>query len=256
MFLTDLKDKVVLITGASTGIGAATAIAFASCGSRVALHYNQNKAKALIVAKEIENAGGEVFLVQGDLFLKDSPKKIVSQVILKFGCLDILVNNAGSLVARKLVAEYDDEYLDQIISLNIKQVANFVKYSVIEMRKNKRVGVIINVGSSAARHGGAIGSAIYSATKGFISSATKAWAKELAQDLIRVNAISPGVIDTPFHAKFTSVEAIQNSIKLIPLKRIGTSNECASTIIYLASEKMSSFVTGQIIEVNGGQVMP
>lgn len=256
MLVSDLEGKVVLVTGSSTGIGAAAACAFGASGCRVAVHYNTSRAQAEAVAANIRKSGSEAVVLAGDVTRAGAAKKIVDGAVAAFGRLDVLVNNAGSLVARTRVADYTDEYLDAILAINAKQVASFVREAVIAMRRQGGGGCIINVASSAARHGGGVGSAIYAATKGFVSSATRGWAKELAGDGIRVNAVSPGVIMTPFHNRFTSPEALKASQAAIPMNRLGTAEECAGTMLFLASSAMSSFITGQIIEVNGGQVMP
>ena len=110
--------------------------------------------------------------------------------------------------------------------------------------------------SIAARHGGGGGAIIYAGAKGFISTATRGWAKELVGDNIRVNAVSPGVITTPFHERYSTAEQLKAMQATIPMNRLGTADECAGTFIYLASDAMSGYVTGQVIEVNGGQYMP
>ena len=254
--MSDLKGKVVLVTGASSGIGAAAARAFGAAGCRVAVHCHTGLERAETVATDVRNAGGDAVVLDGDVTAAGVPRRIVAQTVDAFGRIDILVNNAGGLVARVKVADYDDAYLDAILALNVRQVAYCVREAVRAMRAQGGGGCIINVSSSAARHGGGVGSVIYAATKGFISSATHGWAKELAGDDIRVNAVSPGVIMTPFHEGFTPPEALEASRAAIPQKRIGEARECAGTMLYLASETMSSFVTGQVIEVNGGQIMP
>src|SRR5947208_346999 len=163
---SDLKGKAVLITGASTGIGAAAARAFARLGSHVVVHYNASRDAAEKVAADVRSLGGEAVL------------------------------------------------------------------------------------------GGGAGAIMYAGAKGFISTATHGWAKEVAGDGIRVNAISPGVITTPFHERYTTAEQLKAMQATIPMNRLGTADECAGTLLYLASDELSGYVTGQVIEVNGGQYMP
>ncbi|MEP7056861.1 MAG: SDR family oxidoreductase [Caldimonas sp.] len=254
--MEDLKGKVVLITGASTGIGAAAARAFGANGARVAVHYNASKAAAEAVAEEVRSAGGESLLVAGDVTRAGAAKDIVDQVVARFGRLDVLVNNAGGLVKRTPVAEYTDEYLDAVIALNVRQVVAFVREAALVMRRQGQGGNIINVSSIAARHGGGPGSVIYAATKGFVSTATRGWAKELVADGIRVNAISPGVIMTPFHERYSTPELLKSMQTTIPMNRLGDPFECNGAFLFLASDSMSGYVTGQIIEINGGQLMP
>ena len=252
---TDLKNKVVLITGASTGIGAAAARAFGEQGSKVVVHYNASKDAADKVAREVKSAGGEALLVGGDVTKSANVKRIVADALAGFGRIDILVNNAGGLVQRTRIEDYSEDFLHQVLDLNVIQVAMFMHEVVPAMRKQGG-GNVINVSSIAARHGGGGGAIVYAGAKGFISTATKGWAKELVGDKIRVNAVSPGVITTPFHERYSTSEQLKAMQATIPMNRLGTAEECAGTFIYLASDAMSGYVTGQVIEVNGGQYMP
>ena len=252
---TDLKNKVVLITGASTGIGAAAARAFAEHGSKVVVHYNASKEAAEKVAREVKSAGGEALLVGGDVTKSANIKRIVADTLAGFGRIDVLVNNAGGLVQRTKIEDYSEDFLHQVLDLNVIQVAMFMHEVVPAMRKQGG-GNIINVSSIAARHGGGGGAIVYAGAKGFISTATKGWAKELVGDKIRVNAVSPGVITTPFHERYSTAEQLKAMQATIPMNRIGSADECVGTFVYLASDAMSGYLTGQIIEVNGGQYMP
>lgn len=252
---SDLKNKVVLITGASTGIGAAAAHAFAQQGSKVAVHYNASRDAAEGVARGVKAAGGQALLVGGDVTRSADVKRIVAETLAGFGRIDVLVNNAGGLVRRTKIEEYDETFLHQVLDLNVIQVAMFMHEVVPAMRKQGG-GNVINVSSIAARHGGGGGAIIYAGAKGFISTATRGWAKELVGDRIRVNAVSPGVITTPFHERYSTAEQLKAMQTTIPMNRLGTAEECAGTFIYLASDAMSGYVTGQVIEVNGGQYMP
>jgi 3-oxoacyl-[acyl-carrier protein] reductase len=251
----DLKDKVVLITGASTGIGAAAARAFARLGSRLAIHYHTNRTAAEGVAADVRAAGTEALLVGGDVTQYADVKRIVAETLAAFGSIDVLINNAGGLVKRTRIEDYNEEFLQQVIALNVTQVAMFMHEVIPPMRRQKR-GNVINVSSIAARHGGGAGAIIYAGAKGFISTATHGWAKELVGDGIRVNAVSPGVVATPFHERYSTPEQLKAMQATIPMNRLGTPEECAGTFVYLASDAMSGYVTGQVIEVNGGQYMP
>jgi 3-oxoacyl-[acyl-carrier protein] reductase len=208
------------------------------------------------VSAAIEASGGETILIQGDVTQPDASARITAEAVRAFGRIDVLVNNAGALVRRTPVDQYTDEFVDAVLDLNVKQVVRFIRDVSIQMRKQGSGGSIINVSSIAARHGGGPGSVIYAAAKGFIATATRGWAKELVKDGIRVNAVSPGVIDTPFHERYSTAEQLAAMQATIPMNRIGTSEECVGAFLYLASQELSGYVTGQIMEVNGGQYMP
>ena len=253
--VSDLEGKVVLITGASTGIGAAAAMAFARQGSKLIIHYNASKDAAEAVAANVRAEGAEAALVAGDVTKSANIRKIVSEAVAAYGRIDVLINNAGGMIGRKRIDEYTDEYLTQVIALNVTQVAMFM-HEVVPLMRAQKSGNVINVSSIAARHGGGGGAIIYAGAKGFISTATKGWAKEVVGDGIRVNAVSPGVITTPFHERYSTAEQLKAMQGTIPMNRLGTPDECAGTFIYLASDEMSGYITGQIIEVNGGQYMP
>ena len=251
----DLKDKVVLVTGASTGIGAAAARRFAACGAHVALHFNASEASANEVLRDVNDCGVKACLVRGDVTQPTEIRRIVSEVVGSLGRIDILVNNAGGMVARRKIEEYDERYLAEVMQLNVVQVALFLR-EVVPQMKARKSGCVINVASIAARNGGGNGGIVYAGAKGFIATATRGWAKELVSDGIRVNAVSPGVIATPFHERHSTAASMERMRSSIPMGRIGSADECAGAFIYLASDEMSGYVTGQIIEVNGGQYMP
>ena len=253
--MTDLRDRVVLITGASTGIGAAAALAFARAGSRLALHYNASVDEAHSVATAAEAYGVETLLTQGDLSDPANVPRIVAETMARFGRIDVLINNAGGMLGRRSIAEYTEAHLQSVLALNVTQVVMFV-HEVVPVMRRQGGGTIINVSSIAARTGGAGGAVLYAAAKGFISTATHGWARELAAEGIRVNAVSPGVVTTPFHERYSTPAQLETMRASIPVGRLGTADECAGTFLYLASEAMSGYVTGQVIEVNGGQYMP
>lgn len=249
-----MTDSVVLITGASTGIGAAAALAFAHAGYRLALHYNASEAEAHAVADAAHALGADTMLTRGDLGHPASVTGIVSETMARFGRIDVLINNAGGMLGRKTIAEYTEAHLQQVLALNVTQVVMFV-HEVVPIMRAQGGGAIINVSSIAARNGGAGGAVLYAASKGFISTATHGWARELAPDNIRVNAVSPGVITTPFHERYSTPAQLEAIRTTIPQQRLGTAEDCAGTFLYLADAALSGYVTGQVIEVNGGQYM-
>ena len=253
--IADLKDKVVLVTGGSTGIGAAAAKAFAANGAQVMVHYNASKSEAEAVCAAIIAEGGEAALCHGDVIDKTVPARIVSETVQRFGRLDILINNAGGMLGRKMLPDITDEHYDRVLDLNIRSVIKFMQ-AAADVMKTQGSGNIINVSSIAARNGGGGGAVLYASTKAFVSAFTKGMAKELIGSHIRVNAVSPGTIATPFHERYSNAQQIEAMRQTIPLGRLGVAEECAGTFLYLASDSLSGYVTGQVIEVNGGQLMP
>jgi 3-oxoacyl-[acyl-carrier protein] reductase len=249
------NDRVVLITGASSGIGAAVARAFGAAGANVVVHYNQSEEAAQAVARDIETSGGTALPAQADVTDPQQLRGLVEQTIERFGRIDILINNAGSLIIRQPVAEMPDETYQQVIDVNLTSVFQLCKLVIPIMQRQGR-GNIINVTSIAGRNGGGGGSILYASSKGAVSTFTRGLAKELAGSHIRVNAVSPGTILTPFHERFTKPEQMQATIATIPMGRAGTPEECVGAFFFLASDALSGYVTGQIIEVNGGQLMP
>jgi 3-oxoacyl-[acyl-carrier protein] reductase len=252
---SDLRGKAILITGASTGIGAAAARAFAAHGAHLAIHYNASREAAEQVAADVRARGGKAVLIAGDVTESVNVGRIVAEAAAALGRIDVLINNAGGLVARTRIEEYSESFLQRVLALNAVQVALFMRETIPLMRRQKK-GNVINVSSIAARHGGGAGAVIYAAAKGFVSTATHGWAKEVVGDGIRVNAVSPGVIATPFHQRYSTPEQLKAMQATIPMNRIGEPDECAGTFLYLASDELSGYVTGQVIEVNGGQYMP
>lgn len=249
----DMTGKVALVTGASSGIGAATAAVLADLGARVALTYHQNERGAAQVCEAIGGAGGTVVSRRVDVRRMEEIVPMVEWAEHELGPLDVLINNAGSLVKRQAVRDLAEDLWDDVMNLNLKSAAFCARAVAAGMVERKR-GTIVNVVSIAGRNGGGPGAAIYSTAKGGLIIFTKALARELAPHGVRVNAVSPGVIDTPFHEVFSTPEMIANFVKGIPLGRVGKSMECATTIAFLASGA-ASYIVGETIEVNGGQLM-
>jgi 3-oxoacyl-[acyl-carrier protein] reductase len=247
-----LKGKKVIITGASTGIGAAAAQAFARQGAKVALHYNASRDAAQAVADLIGAGGGEAHLIQADLMhAPESARDVVEQAADRLGGVDILVNNAGALVSRVLFMDWDDAFYEQVMNLNVRSVITGTQAAVPYMEA-RGGGAVINLGSIAGSNGGGPGSGLYAAAKAAVHNLTRHMATDLAKKNIRVNAVSPGVVDTPFHAQ-TPPERMQAMLNSVPMGRLGTSEDCVGPILFFASAEMSGYVTGQILHVNGGQ---
>ncbi len=253
--ISDLKGKVVLITGASTGIGAAAAVAFAKAGSKLVVHYNESRDAAEGVAAQVKALGATVMLAGGDVMQEADVKRIVAEAMASYGRIDVLINNAGGMLGRIKIEDYTVEHVNRVLALNVTQVALFMR-DVIPVMRRQKSGNVINVTSIAARNGGGGGAVLYAGAKGFVSTVTRGWAKEVVGDGIRVNAVSPGVITTPFHDRYSTADQLKAMQAMVPMNRLGSPEEGAGTFLYLASDKMSGYVTGQVIEVNGGQYMP
>jgi 3-oxoacyl-[acyl-carrier protein] reductase len=249
----DLTGRTALITGASSGIGAATAVVFAELGARVAIGYYNNEAGAFKVRDEIAATGAKIIAIRGDVRKSGDIKALIQQTTEELGPIDILVNNAGSLVERQKLAQITEERWDDIMDLNLKSALLCTQAVAPSMTERKR-GVIVNIVSIAGRNGGGPGAMAYATAKGAMITMTKGMAKELAPLGVRVNAVSPGVIDTPFHEVFSTPEMIKNFVAGIPMGRVGTSMECATAIAFLASDA-ASYIVGETLEVNGGQLM-
>ena len=250
-----LKDKKAVIFGASSGIGAAAARRLADCGAEVLVHFNSNRDGAEALSAEIRDAGGRAGVIGGDVSDDKIAAQLVDEAADRLGGLDIVINNAGSMFGRTPIAEATDELYRLVVDLNIGGVFFACRRAATILQK-QRSGTIINTTSVAARTGGGDGVGLYGSAKAFVSTLTRVLAKELAPYGVRVNAVAPGVIATSFHEKFSTKEQLAAAVKGIPLGRLGTSEDCAGAFEFLADETMSGYVTGQIIEVNGGQLMP
>jgi 3-oxoacyl-[acyl-carrier protein] reductase len=249
----DLANKSILITGASSGIGAALSRAFAAQGARIALHFGANTAGAEQVLQDIRSSGGIGQAIQGDLTGAGEAKRVVDESASLLGGLDVLINNAGSLVSRRPFLEADDEWVDAVFDINARAVIRTCQAATPHLI-GQGGGAIINVGSIAGIDGGGSGTAVYGASKAFVHNLTRHLARDLAARNIRVNTVSPGVVGTPFHAA-TPPERMEAMRGSVCMGRIGTPADCVGAFLFLASQELSGYITGQNIHVNGGQLM-
>jgi len=249
----DLTGKVAVVTGASSGIGHAAALTLSDCGAAVTINYNRNENGAEELRKQIIAFGGRAIAVQADVTKSADVEALMKRTKDELGEVDILVNNAGSLIERLRILDLTEARWDEVIDLNLKS-AFLCSKAVASSMMERKTGSIINLSSIAGRNGGALGSIHYATAKGGIITFTKGLAKELAPFGIRVNAVSPGVIDTPYHEQFSSPEMMKGYVNAIPLGRVGSPDEVAKVIAFLASDA-SSYLAGETIEINGGMYM-
>ena len=252
--IPDLAGKSVLVTGGSTGIGAAVAIAMGAQGMKVAVHYNSSEADAHAVVKTITDAGGTAFALKADVTRLDEVASLVSAAADRLGGLDGLVNNAGLMVGRRAYADMSPDYYDEVMNLNARSVV-FASQAAIPHLK-ARGGFIINTTSIAARNGASGGAGLYGSSKAFVSNVTRGMAKELIGSGIRVNSVAPGFIETKFHERYSNDAQKAAALTTIPQGRLGIAEDCVGAYLFLASDALSGYIIGQVIEVNGGQLMP
>jgi len=249
----DLQGKVALVTGASSGIGYATAVLLAQQGASVAAHYYATPQGAERAVSTITEGGGRAFTVRANVSERTEVKRMFDEVASKEGRLDILVNNAGDLIERCPIAEMTDDLFDRIVTLNFRSVF-FCCQAALKRMLPQRSGTIVNVTSISGRNGGGPGAVVYAAAKGAVLTFSKGLAREVASCGIRVNAVAPGVIATRFHERHSNQEVLARFVSSVPLGRAGTADEVAEVIVFLASRR-SAYLVGETIEVNGGQLM-
>jgi len=237
-----------LITGASSGIGAASATAFGTRGARVLIHYNCQESEAQRILERVRGAGGQGELLRADLTTMDGVRSLVRALAGRR--IDILVNNAGSLIQRTPVLNFTEELWEQVLTLNLTS-AFFLAKAVLAGMVERKSGFVVNVSSVAARNGGGLGALAYASAKGALSTMTMGLAKEFAPFGIRINAVSPGTIDTNYHRNFSNDQILSAVKAATPMARLGTAEEVADVILFLCSHE-ARFIQGQVIEVNGG----
>lgn len=244
-----LKDKIAIVTGGTRDIGRAVSIKLAKEGAKVVVNYYNNEDNAKETLSAIKAIGGEAIVVKGDMTVKADVDAMVKQCIDTYGdTIDVLVNNAGGLVARKTMAEMDEDFFDKVMKLNLNSTF-LVSQAVLPYMKSG--ASIVNLASLAGRDGGGGGSIAYATSKGAVMTFTRGLAKEVGPKNIRVNSLCPGMIATTFHDTFT-VDAVREKVAAsTPLRREGQAEEIANTVACLASSD-TSFVTGANIDINGG----
>ena len=243
------EKKVVVVTGASRGIGKEIALKYAENGYNVAINYVSDKTNVEELEKEFKEKGAEALIVKADVSKSEQVQEFIKAVIEKYGKIDVLVNNAG-ITRDMLLMRMKEEDFDKVIEINLKGTFLVTKEVVPYMMK-KRDGKIISLSSVVGVTGNA-GQCNYSASKAGIIGFTKSIAKELASRNIRANAVAPGFIDTDM-TNVLSDEVKENINKQIPMRRMGTSREIANVVYFLGSEE-SSYITGQVINIDGGMV--
>ncbi len=244
------EKKVVLVTGGTRGIGKKVAERFAKEGYNLVLNYVSENTDTNALKENFKEYGNEVLILKADVSKFDECENLVKEAIAKFGKIDVLVNNAG-ITKDGLIAMMKEDAFDRVIDINLKGTFNMTRNVVPYMMK-KRCGNIVNISSVVGVIGNA-GQSNYAASKAGIIGFTKSLAKELSARNIRVNAVAPGFIDTDMTSVLTD-KVKENIYAQIPLKRMGEAKEVAN-VVYFLSDDESSYITGQVINVDGGMVM-
>ncbi|MCJ7934762.1 MAG: 3-oxoacyl-ACP reductase FabG [Chryseobacterium sp.] len=244
--IIDLKNKVVLVTGATGGLGQNICLSLAQCGAIPVVHYNSNSQEADNLVEKIKALGINTLSIKADIRIESEVKMLTKTIVEKFGRIDCLVNNAGILLRGFLAMQSLEKYKDAV---DINLLGNFLvsKY-VTQIMISQKYGSIVNV-SSAAGMGGLKGQGVYSSTKGALNSLTVVMAKEMSDFNVRVNAVAPGFIATGMLEKATKQD--EKYKEIIPLKRFGEASEVSSVVLFLLSDA-ASYMTGQVLVIDGG----
>ena len=244
----DLTGKVALVTGGARDIGRAAVLKLAEAGAAVAINYFGSEERANALAKQIAGNGGKAIAIKADVTKQKEVEAMSAEIEKQLGKIDVLVNNAGGLLARKKLDEMDEKFIDDVVAINFKSMLLVTRAALPHMNDGS---TIVNLSSLAAHDGGGPGSIVYAASKGAVLTATRGLSKELASRKIRVNCVSPGMINTTFHDTFTKPEARQATAARTSVGREGESGDVANAILFLASDA-SSYINGESIEINGG----
>lgn len=244
-----LEGKVAIVTGGARDLGRAISVKLAQEGAKVCLNYFDNPEDAQTTLEMIKAQGGEAIAVQGDMTKAAEVKRLFEATARAYGpTLHVLVNVVGGIVGRKKIVEQDEAWYDFLMDVNMRSVFLCTREAVPMMTAG---GAIVNFSSQAARDGGGPGASVYATAKAAVMCHTRAMAKELGPQGIRVNALAPGMINTSFHDRFTKPEARANLHNTAPLRREGEAAEVADLVCFLACED-SSYLTGTNIDINGG----
>ncbi|AHG21901.1 3-ketoacyl-ACP synthase [Chania multitudinisentens RB-25] len=256
---SDLNNKRVLITGSTAGMGLATAQAFAKQGAKIGINSHVATPGLEQTLGSLRQLGAEVEFFQADITKSAECSSLIEAFVARFGGLDVLINNAGGLGGRANLEAIDDEFYQHVMDLNARSALMMTKYAIPHLRasakKSGETSCVISTGSIAGREGGGVGAGIYAASKAWLHDIHRNWVKEFTGDRIRFNIVSPGTIDTAFHDG-KSDELRAKIAASIPMGRFGYAEEVAPTFLFFASHACSGYITGQILDVNGGQIAP
>ena len=246
--------KILLITGASTGIGAVTAQLASRVGYRVCINYLRSHAAAKTVAASIEKDGGEAYIFQADVSDETQVKTMFETIDREVGTITALVNNAGIIEPQQKLSQMSAERLHKVFATNV--IGSFLcareAVNRMSVKNGGAGGSIVNVSSMASKYGAPFEYIDYAATKGAVDTMTLGLAKEVAEENIRVNAVRPGIIYTDIHAKAGEPNRIERVKAFTPMKRGGQPEEVAKAILWLLSDE-ASYITGTLLDVSGGR---
>ena len=249
--LKEFQNKKVIVTGSRTGIGFESAIEFLELGANVIFHGN-NSIRDLEQRIKERSSSQNFKIIKANFTNLNQVNDFMNEATNHLEGLDILINNAGTMVGRYNLDTITENQFLEIFDLNAKS-AFFTTQYASNIFKEQKSGCIVNVSTISARTGGSAGSSVYAASKAFVSGITRSLVSELSPYNVRINAISPGTITTKFHEQYSSPEKLENTRLKIPMKRLGTAIDCVGSVMFLSSEKLSGYITGQILEINGGQ---